>query len=264
MARDLQRKLEDDADKKGLHGEARERYIGGAWNRIRGVEHRSRWRYSEDSRLLERFYGPIHDFRELRGRPGEIAFRQGQTWYHLPAREYDSLVLAAADAARRERLTEKQREREDARERRQIERQLRRVRAEQREAERVRLHAEREQREAERQEAATAELQQRELREFERQQYRDVLGIIRARGGIRRSYGAMSGQEYDRGEYKIVPRSIRAKARSRRGEGLSLDDVAREVSDQIPWLEIDTPRDLLDYFERQRERRYFLMRRRSA
>ena len=78
MARTLQGRLEEEADKKGLEGERRKQYIGGAWNRIKGKDERSRWRQSQESALLVRHFGTIHDLRESKdGR--SIVFRQSRT-----------------------------------------------------------------------------------------------------------------------------------------------------------------------------------------
>jgi hypothetical protein len=258
MARDLQRKFEESADKKGLEGEERKRYIGGAWQHVRSPEHRSYWRYSRDQQLMERHFGQISSVHELKDKPGEIAFKQDGRTYHMSKGEYHELAMAALEDERREKLTDKQRAREDAREAREIERLLRKAHKENRESERRRLEAEATQKKRERREAQEAESEQRQLRTFERAQYSDVLDIIRHSGGIKRSISAASGQEYNRGEYEALPRSVRAKSDSRRG--LTLDEAASEVSDQMPWLDIETPRDLLDFFDRARTYRYAHMR----
>src|SRR5260221_1959878 len=125
------------------------------------------------------------------------------------------------------------------------------------ESERRRLEAEAAQKRRERREAQEAETEQRQLRTFERAQYADVLAIIRHGGGIKRSISAASGQEYDKSEVASLPASVRARAGAYRG--LTLDESASEVADQVPWLGVETPRDLLDYFERQRTRRFILL-----
>jgi len=254
MARDLQAKFEESADKKGLEGEERERYIGGAWQRVRSPEHRSYWRYSRDQQLLERHFGRISSVHEVEGKPGEIAFKQDGRTYHMGKAEYHELAMAALEDERREKLTEKQRARENAREAREIERLLRKAHKENRESERQRLEAEAAEKKRERREAQEVETEQRQLRAFERAQYSDVLTIIRHGGGIKRSISGATGKQYDKGEYETLPRSVRAKENSRRS--LTLDEAASEVSDQMPWLEIETPRDLLDYFDRARTYRY--------
>jgi hypothetical protein len=243
MARDLERKLEADADRKGLTGERRKRYIGGAWNRIRGKEARSRWRYSDDSRRLGRFFGEIHDLREIKRRPGEIAFRQGERWYHLPKREYHALNMAAIEAEHREAKEAKQQEREATRERAAIADYERALAQEQKA----------EQRRARRQEQAAA-AEQRIVRKFERSQYSDVRAVIRAGGGIRPTYDT-TGKQRDRGEYLALPADVR-----RKGGRLTMDDAARDINAEMPWLGIETPNDLQNFFSRQTDRRYFLMR----
>jgi hypothetical protein len=258
MARDLQAKFEESADKKGLEGEERERYIGGAWQRVRSPEHRSYWRYSRDQQLLERHFGRISSVHEVEGKPGEIAFKQDGRTYHMGKAEYHGLAMAALEDERREQLTEKQRAREDAREAREIERLLRKAHKENRESERQRLEAEAAQKKRERREAQEADSEQRQLRAFERVQYADVLAIIRQGGGIKRSISSSTGREYDRGEYETLPRSVRAKAESRRG--LTLDEAASAVNDQMPHLGVETPRDLLDFFDRARTYRFAHMR----
>ncbi len=225
---------------------------------MRSPEHRSYWRYSRDQQLLERHFGRISSVHEVEGKPGEIAFKQDGRTYHMGKAEYHELAMAALEDERREQLTEKQRAREDAREAHEIEKLLRKAHAENRASEKRRLEAEAAETKRERREAQEAESEQRALRAFERAQYADVLAIIRHGGGIKRSISAATGQEYDRGEYETLPRSVRAKAESRRG--LTLDDAVREVNDQVPWIEIETPRDLLDFFDRARTYRYTHMR----
>ncbi len=246
MARDLQRKLEAEADQKGLHGERRKRYIGGAWNRIKGPEARSRWRYSGDAKRLERFYGTIHDFREIKGRPGEIAFRQSSTWFHLPKAEYHALNMAALEAEHREAKEAKRQAREAARERRAIADYEHALAQEQRA----------EQRRARREEQAAA-AEQRIVRQFERSQYSDVRAIIRQGGGIRPTYD-LTGAQRDRGEYRALPADVRRKSGR-----LTMDTAASSINEQMPHLGIETPGDLQDFFSRQTDRRYFLMRERA-
>jgi hypothetical protein len=231
MARSLQGHLEDEADRKGLEGERRKAYIGGAWQHIRGKEQRSRWRHSQESELLGRHFGTIHEMREVKdGR--SVVFRQGQRWYHLPRQEYHTLVDAAArderDAQAAQALIERERSR-DAKARITAEQKQQRERMRQARAEQI-----------------AEEYAGRIARRFEAEQYSDVVRVLKRPGGIRpfRTEGT-GGRKYLASEYQSLPSTVR----SSKGR-LDMDAAAEAINEEMPWLKVDTPDDLAQYFAR--------------
>ena len=100
--------------------------------------------------------------------------------------------------------------------------------------------------------------QEREARAIERAEQREVYDIIKKRGGIRRAVGG--GKEHEHSEYNTyIPKSLRYSARKQGlygHKGLTPDQAATEVHQHMPWLHIETPSDLYDYFERLEDRRY--------
>lgn len=273
MARNLQAKLEAEADKKGLTGERRKAYIGGAWQRIRGVHERSRFRDSEEQKHLSRYFGTVHEVREHKTR-GSVIIRQGKEYYELPRGEYQRLIAAGREAYVHDSKTVRQIEREDAREKRKTDRELARIKHAQerararnerraialyeRELAAEKREAQREERKREKQKAAYEAAQERDIARFEREQDADVRAIIRQGGGIRPTYDQATRRMRDAGEYRALPASVKSK----RGR-LTMDDAAREINDQMPWLHIETPQDLQDYFAGRTERRYQKMRKAS-
>ncbi len=237
MARALQGHLEEEADRKGLSGEAKRQYVGGAWNRIKGREQRSRWRHSQESELLGRHFGTVHEMREYRDPRRGVVFRQGQTWYHLPRQEYHALV----DAAER-----------DERDTQQAQALIERERA--KDARSKATEQQKQEREARRQERAqqaTEQQAQRDVQRFERVQYGEVVNILKRSGGIRPFKKlAATGKGHMRGEYEALPSTVR----SSRGR-LDMDEAAAAIHEEIPWLKIDTPDDLVQFFERHRDYR---------
>ena len=237
MARSLQGHLEDEADRKGLTGDARKQYIGGAWNRIKGKEERSRWRHSQESALLARHFGTIHEMREYRDPRRGVVFRQGQKWYHLPKAEYRNLVYYAEQDERETQAAQALIARERAKdERRKLAEQQKQEREAKRQA-RARQIAQ--------------EQEQRAVQRFEREQYRDVVSILKRSGGIRpfTTEGAR-GKRYMTGEYQSLPSMVR----SHRGR-LDMDQAAEAIREEMPWLQIDTSDDLVQFFERHRDYR---------
>lgn len=237
MARSLQGRLEEEADKKGLSGEARKQYIGGAWNHIKGKEHRSWWRHSREAELLGKHFGTIHELRE-RERGKGVAFRQGQRWFQLPSKEYHNLLVAAEQDERDTQRAQSLITRERARE-------ARRRGTEQQKQERERQRQERAIKAAEAQ-------QQKDLRRFEREQYSDVVRVLKHSGGIRpfKTEGAQ-GKRYMTGEYRDLPSTVR----SSKGR-LDMDHAAEAIREEMPWLKIDTPDDLAKFFDRHRTYRW--------
>jgi hypothetical protein len=237
MSRSLQGHLEEEADRKGLTGEAKKQYVGGAWNRIRGKDERSRWRHSRESELLSKHFGTIHEMREYKDPRQGVVFRQGGTWYHMPRAEYHTLV----DAAERD---ERDKEWAQALIQREREQDARRKATEQQKQEREAQRQARAQRLAE-------EQAQRELQRFERVQYGEVVSILKRSGGIQPFKKlAATGKGYMRDEYEALPSTVRsAKGR------LDMDEAAAAIHEEIPWLKIETPDDLVQYFERHRDYR---------
>lgn len=226
MAVRIEERLEHEADEKNLAGDKRKAWIGGAWNRIRGKEHRSSWRHSEESKLLSRYFGPVHDVRQRAvSRSGlqvakrdrdHVVIRQGRQWFDMPKSEYTNLIKASRQEAKREA-----KEARDAASK-------------------------------ERMEAKFREQQERDMRRMEREQYSDVVAIIKHSGGIRPSV-SHQGTKYDRGEYDTLPSTVRSSAGR-----LTMDDAARNINAQMPWLHIDTIDDLVQYFDRHRTHGYTL------
>lgn len=226
MARELQAQLEHEADHKKLHGEARADYIGGAWNRIKNHNRKGPWwLVVEDKERLEKVTGPIDKVIYHKDR-NSVVIQQGDSHYELPEDEYFALVRAGKEMEEEEK------------------REARRQRRALREEERDRIR------------------QERMVRTVERIEYHDVAHIIKRAGGIR-AVKDMHGQVRDREELKIIPKSLRAKqtreVRALGQHGLTLDEAATAVHQHMPWLQIDTPDDLVQYFERHEDRRYYMV-----
>ncbi len=244
MARNVQAELEHEADKKGLSGERRASYIGGAWQRItQSAERRDAWRHSEEYRLLAATIGPVEGLRQPKNDPDRVYFRQGAKWYALPAKEYQALIKAAREEERERQKAAREYERG----RKVYEREL--ARAEKSEARERQLKEKRDQ--------AEAAAQQRAVRAVERAEYQDVLNIIRRAGGIRRVRSAATGRERDKSEYDTLPRSVRQRRvlgfATARDRGLTLDEAATEVHQHMPWLKLETPDALIEFFGRHRD-----------
>lgn len=256
MARNIQPQLEAEATHKGLTGEERARYIGGAWQHIReGTPHRN----EADRRHLSRAVGEVHEIRHVRQRHS-VAFRQGEKWYELPRREFHELVSAGREEEERARRAAAEYERG----RRVYERELARGT---REEERQRKREAREGELRGKREAREREAMQRQLTAVRRAAAADVARIIRERGGIRATFDKTTGRQRDRGEYATLPARLRASTRQGAHDalrGLSLDDAAREVHTHMPWLGIEGPRELLDYLDNTRTHRGAFTRRRAA
>jgi hypothetical protein len=205
MARNVEAQLEAEADRKGLEGEARRQYIGGAWNRIRaGERRRAWWRHTDEYQALGALVGTIDDMRTAEGRPDRVYIRQQGTWYELPHEEYDYLVREGRALLKMER---KARQRE----------------------------------------AREAEAQRRALQAVRRAEYAEVLTILRGAGGIRLERSRVTGAARDRGEYERLPATVRHRAGL-----LTLDTAATAIDQHMPWLQIRTGDDLVQYFEQMR------------
>lgn len=238
VARNIQSELEAAADKKGLSGDARKAYIGGAWQNItHGRERRTLFRSSSEHTYLSSVVGTVHDVRRPKSRPGKVVFRQGKKWYELPNAEFSRLVRAG-----------KQIHREEEKEQKAIARYYKAL-------EQEKAQEDRQQKRAARQAESEKRQQERMVREMERAEHSEVLSLIREAGGIRRYTRLSNGKEPEQGEYNTLPTHVRARVR--RGawdkRGLTMDEVAMKVGEHMPWLRLETGSDVVAYFDRHRE-----------
>ena len=156
----------------------------------------------------------IHQQREMRGSKGgcSVVFRRGQRWYHLPRAEYHSLVNA------------------DDRDDRETQ------------APQAPIQSERE-RDAKRQARAqqlAEEQAERSAQRVEREQYADVVRVLKHSGGVRPfATAGAKGRSYMRGEYEALPSTVR----SSKGR-LDMDQAAEAVREEVPWLKTETADDL--------------------
>lgn len=223
MARELQAQFEHEANEKHLEGQAREDYIGGAWHRVKNHNRTGPWWESKvDQDRLEKVVGHIDEIVYPKGRDS-VVIRQGESHYELPVSEYFALVRAGKEMEDDER------------------REARRERRELRAAERDKIH------------------QLRMVRTVERIEYGDVVHIIQRAGGIK-AHKTVAGErdKAERGELELLPRSVMARTTTlhKSGKlGLTLDEAATAVAQHMPWLNIDTPNDLVDFFERHADKR---------
>lgn len=244
MARSVERAINAEADRKGLTGTRREHYIGGAWDRVRhGAERRDAFRRSDDAQALAALGMNVQAVRSPRSKRGAVYFQESGKWYELPNSEYRGLVKEGRAA-----LKEQRREREEyERGRRIYERELARMtREDAREARRE------QQRQA--QLARSRDQEDRLYRRMKRAEHAEVLHRIKELGGIKRQV-TQSGVESERGEYEQLPKHVR-HTRSSRREGVTADEAAAVLHEDMPWLFTDsTSRVLYDYFEGHNVRR---------
>ena len=113
MARRLQAQFEAEAERKGLSGDAKRAYVGGAWQRVEHPERRQRewWRDEQEVARIGRFFGDIEDVMTLRGRRDHVQFKQHGHWFEVPASEYFYLMSQARELEREERREGKNDER---------------------------------------------------------------------------------------------------------------------------------------------------------
>lgn len=246
MARHLRPQLEAEAERKGLSGAQKEAYVGGAYQRItHGQERRSFWVQSAERGYLARIVGDVHELRQPKSRPGTVVFRQGQKWYELPLREYMGLVKAGkAEVAHEER----ERKREAARARR----EEAAIRLFYREEAADRKRAEALEKRAARWAEKQRELDQRTLRAGHREEYSEVVKLVRSLGGVKLERSGVSGKARDVGEYKRLPSTVLARS----GQGRTPDYVRETIHEHMPWLKLETLTDFYDYFDREREYKY--------
>lgn len=233
MARNLQTQLEAEAERKGLHGEHKTAWIGGAWHAITNGGAIG----SEDERKhLAAVVGAVHDVRK--GHRGAVVFRQGEKWYELPRGEWRNLVRAGREIAREEQ------------------KEQRAIAAYEKALAREKDKEKRDQARAVRHAEAEAKAQQRIVRETERAEHAEVLRLIREAGGIRRySKASHNGKEAERGEYNMLPHHVRARVRRGAWDsaGITMDEAAMKLAHHMPWLRLETGSDLVDYFGRHRD-----------
>ena len=113
MARRLQAQFEAEAERKGLTGDAKRAYVGGAWQRVEHPERRQRewWRDERETERIGRFFGEVEDVMTLRGRRDRVQFKQHGHWFEMPASEYFYLMSQAREFERDERREAKNDER---------------------------------------------------------------------------------------------------------------------------------------------------------
>ena len=108
--------------------------------------------------------------------------------------------------------------------------------------------------EAKRQERArqaAEEQAQRDVQRFERVQYGEVVNILKRSGAFRPFKTlAATGKGHMRGEYEALPSTVR----SNKGR-LDMDEAAAAIREEMPWLNIQMPDDLVQFFERHRDYR---------
>jgi hypothetical protein len=242
MARHLRRSLEAEADRKGLTGAEKEAYVGGAYQRItHGGERREWWQGHEDRKHLSKLVGEVHELHYSKARPNVVVFRQGRSFYELPLDEYHGLVKEGRRLTREDEKAQKA----EARHRRKEDAAIRLYQREldrEQKAEAVRLAR------AERAEKRAQEASQAALRAVHRAEYREVVAILKASGGVRVEKSSHSGEKHEASEYARLPSTIR------NSRGRLTPDYAREaIMEHMPWLKLDTPADFFDYFDRERE-----------
>ena len=87
------------------------------------------------------------------------------------------------------------------------------------------------------------------MQRFERVQCSEVVSILKRSGGVRPFKKlAATGKGHMRGEYEAFPSTVRSSR-----ERLDMDEATAAIHEEIPWLGIETPDDLVQYFERHRE-----------
>ena len=179
---------------------------------------------TSEAEALRRSVGDFEGYHTHRTKSGarRHLVKIGGHWFSMPEHEYRGLVTAGRADLRAEKRDKRQAAR-DA---------LLAPRRREREARRAERH---------RQE------QEKLARRVQRAEHSEVLRVIRANGGIKRNSGG-----YLHGEYEAIPKHARARAARgvERERGVTMDQAAELVHEHMPWLRIETPRDLLDYFDR--------------
>lgn len=180
---------------------------------------------SDDQRRLARVVGPVEGAHSHPEHRGVIAFKQRGKWYEMPRSEFRRLVQVGREQEQHDRREASRRARE--------EREIARFReAEAKEQRRAELEQRREERRREQEQA--------HLRAVSRAERAEVVKLLRG-------YGVRLEDQRDRGEYALLPAEVRRK------QGRYTMDTAREqVAINMPWLKMDTPDDLVQFFERSR------------
>lgn len=191
---------------------------------------------SNEHRWISRAVGPVEHAHEHPDHRGLVAFKQQGKWYELPRREFRELVAAGREEERREQA-EKKAAAHEARWQAQFEK----------------LEADDAKREAKK--AATAarqqerhERQQRALvRSVARAERAEVVKLLKELGGVRVERSRVTGKARDRGEVALLPADVR-----RKDGRITLDGAREAISTHMPWLNIDTPNDVVQFFEKAR------------
>jgi hypothetical protein len=89
----------------------------------------------------------------------------------------------------------------------------------------------------------------REAARLAREERAEVVRILRRAGGVRISIDHATGRPINRGEWALLPASVR-----RREGRLTMDQAVADVMAEIPALGWEVPDDLVQYFERARTR----------
>jgi hypothetical protein len=175
---------------------------------------------------LARVVGQVENAHAHPDHRGVVAFKQRGKWYEMPGAEFRRLVGVGRD--------------QEAFDRRETAHKAR----EAREIAKFRGLEEKERRGAEiaqRREERNREREQAHMRAVSRAERSEVVKLLREFGGVR-----LEGKQ-DRGEYALLPAEVRRK------EGRYTIDTAREhVMENMPWLNLNTPDDLVQFFERSR------------
>ena len=252
MAHNVARRIEEEADRKGLEGERRKQYIGGAWDRVlHGEQRRTAERERPDYKALQALGMAVSEIRypkstgKLRHKGHVVHFRSGKSWYELPEQEYNRLVREGKRAQR----DDQRRQAEYAKGEKVFARDLARL---EKEEERERRRAER----AERHKLSAQQAEEQTYRRLKRAEYRAVLHYIQQQGGIIRGKVQANGRDVERGEYNALPGNVkRNKLRQGRG-GLQVDVMAQQLNEHMPWLFPEgTSREVYDFFDKHRVQR---------
>lgn len=232
----------------GHHAE----HVAAAHKGWRTRRRRHEWVRSEDFGHLSRIVGDVTDVHTHDTHPHSVMVRRAKKWYEIPKKEYHGLIKAGRDIARDEARSRKQREAEDRAEAARKERESRRRdKALATEAE-AHERAERQREQAERRQEREREQQDRQVRAIARAEYNEVARLVKSLGGIRASYDKHTGKSHDRAEIDTsVPSSLHARS----GKGLTIDRIRESVHEDFPWLNLETPNDLLDFFDKARTTR---------
>jgi ribosomal protein L13E len=187
-----------------------------------------------DSHALSRAVGEVKGAHIHPSHKHVVAFKQKGKWYELPASEFRALIRAGHEDLK---LDKQEQKRRAAEEKAIAEYYAAVALEEKREAKRAELATRQQERERDRQE--------RLVRQVQRAERAEVVKIIKGGGGITYGVSKATGKTYDHGEWLTLPADVR-----RKNGRLTLDGAAEQINAEMPWLGIETPNDLLDYFDK--------------